>query len=75
MSNMNFQKVSPRLFAIAALFISFAGYNFIRAYDESVWFPPTAGTPPAHNVAIPINTGTSSQVKNGSLSVDTLFSS
>ncbi len=63
-----------RLFAVTVLFISFAGYNFIRAYDESVWFPPDPGTPPAHNVAIPINTGSSSQVKNGPLSVDTLLS-
>ncbi len=61
-----------RLIAIAALFISFAGYNFIRAYDESVWFPPDAGVPPANNVARPINTGTSSQIKSGALGVDTL---
>ncbi len=61
-----------RLFAIAFLLISFAGYNFIRAYDESVWFPPDPGTPPANNVAAPVNLGTKLQVKNGPLGVDTL---
>jgi hypothetical protein len=61
-----------RMVVVAGLFLSFAGYNFIRAYDESVWFPPAAGTPPAHNVEAPINEGTSAQIKNGPLGTDNL---
>lgn len=70
--NIFLSKVSLRLFAIAVLFISFAGYNFIRAYDESVWFPPMAGTPPEHNVAEPINTGTTNQIKDAAFGVNGL---
>ena len=65
-------KSTLRLIAVAVLFISFTGYSFIRAYDESIWFPPDPGTPPANNVAAPVNTGTDVQIKNGPLGVDTL---
>ena len=61
-----------RLTALAVLFLGLVGYNFIRAYDESLWFPPDPGTPPANNVAVPINVGSVGQVKNGSLGVDGL---
>ena len=61
-----------RLTALSILFLGFVGYNFIRAYDESIWFPPDPGTPPANNVAVPINVGKVSQVKDGALGVDTL---
>lgn len=70
--NIFIPKATLRLFALALLFISFAGYNFIRAYDESVWFPP-AGSPATQNVAAPINVGTSDQIKNGSLSAKSLL--
>jgi hypothetical protein len=66
------KNITTRLFVVAALFISFAGYNFIRAYDESVWFPPAAGTPPAHNVETPVNIGNDAQIKSGNLGVNTL---
>lgn len=66
-------KSTLRLLAIAILFISFAGYNFIGAYDEGVWFPPAAGNPPDHNVLSPINHGTSTesmQLADGNLAFD-----
>ncbi len=61
-----------RILAVAILFISFAGYNFIRANDESVWFPP-AGPPPSSNVAAPINqarVSTDFQIGHGNVSFD-----
>ncbi len=71
---MNIPESNLRLIALAVLFISFASYNFIRAYDESVWFPPDPGTPPANNVASPINTGTINQIMHSGLSVNALLS-
>ena len=65
-------KQKLHLLVITATFFVFTSYSFIRAYDESVWFPPAAGTAPQHNVATPINTGTDAQIKNGGLSVDAL---
>ncbi len=62
-------KLTLNLLVVTVILISFAGYNFIRAYDESVWFPP-AGYPPTRNVATPINVGTSSQEKLGDLMID-----
>ncbi len=56
-----------------ALFV-LLGYNFIKAYDESFWFPP-AGNPPTRNVAAPINHGTSTystQPGSGNLGFDQL---
>jgi hypothetical protein len=52
------------------VFTGIIHYGFTYADD---WTPPTA-TPPRNNVDVPINTGTSSQVKDVSLSVDTLLS-
>lgn len=72
---MYISKSAFRLVAIAVLFMGFAGYNFIRAYDESIWFPPDPGTPPANNVASPLNTGSTNQIKNGGLAVNALLSS
>lgn len=43
------------------------GYQYIGA----TWSDPT-GTPPNNNVDAPLNTGSTAQVKNGSLSVDGL---
>ena len=61
------------IFLIALVFIGFAGYSFITAYDESFWFPPETGSvPPQNNVAAPINVGTTTQLKSGDLGVDQL---
>ena len=59
-------KSTLKLIALAVLFTSFAGYNFIRAYDQGVWFD-ASGVPPASNVAAPINTGAATQAKEGNL--------
>ena len=57
-----------QVIALGCALVALLSYNFITAYDESKWFPP-AGLPPTKNVAIPINTGSSSQVKAGDLGV------
>ena len=67
MGYMYIPKTALRLFAIAVLFVSFAGYSFLKAD----WTPPTAA-PPANNVDVPINTGTANQIKNGSISLNGL---
>jgi hypothetical protein len=62
-----FKKIS-RFVVVALLFLGFLGYQFINAYDQSDWFPPESGSiAPQNNVAVPINTGSSSQVKTGDL--------
>jgi hypothetical protein len=65
------KKTTLYLTLLVAFVVSFAGYNFIRAYDESVWFPP-AGSPPTRNVAVPLNHGstTSFQLGFGNLAFD-----
>ena len=60
-----------RFLSVAVLLVGLAGYNFIKAYDESIWFPP-AGNPPTQNVAAPINVGTTTQMKNGDFAADTI---
>jgi hypothetical protein len=67
---MTFPKKLLYIITISVVLIGFAGYHFIKAYDESTWFPPETGSvPPQNNVAIPINTGSSSQVKTGNLGI------
>lgn len=67
-SCMSFSKNLIRFVVASFLLIGFAGYHFIKAYDESVWFPPESGSiAPQNNVAIPINTGSSTQTKTGNL--------
>ncbi len=64
---MYIPKTVLRLFALAVLFVSFAGYSFIKAD----WTAPTA-TAPDGNVDTPINTSTQNQIKNGSVSLNGL---
>lgn len=63
-----------QLALLIVLFSGFAGFNFIKAYSESLWFPP-AGAPPTHNVAAPINQASSitdHQTGHGNLAFDQL---
>ena len=58
-------RLIPKRTQVLILLVSLTtllGYNFIRAYDESTWFPPD-GPPPTSNVAAPINIGLSTQEK------------
>ena len=67
-------RLIPKRTQVLILLVSLTtllGYNFIRAYDESTWFPPD-GPPTTSNVAAPINIGLSTQEKKGDLAVDQL---
>ncbi len=55
---------------VGIILVGFSSYSFIKAYDESVWFPPESGSvPPQNNVAAPLNVGSSTQTKIGSLGI------
>ena len=58
----------PYLVVTGVLFTLFAGYSFMNAAS---WTAPT-GTPPADNVPAPINVGTITQEKEGTLGVNSL---
>lgn len=69
---MSFSKNFVRMVSVAVLFVGFTGYSFIKAdqYGQSDWFPPENGSAgPQNNVAAPLNTGSSTQTKIGSLAI------
>lgn len=71
---MTRSKYIIQLSLLVVLFSGFAGFNFIKAYSESVWFPP-AGAPPTRNVVSPINRASSTmdyQMGHGNLAFDQL---